>query len=185
MKTQENRSIHPLAWAAGITLIVFCSVGVGAFMGWIPGSEGKPGEPSLVGKAERSSPAQPASRPAAKAPRPVAAVCAECGVVQSVNEVKVRGEASGIGAVGGGVVGGVAGHQVGDGDTRKVATVVGAVAGAVAGNAIEKHVRNSKDFQITVRFEDGSTRVITEHDATTWRAGDKIRVVNGVIQSNA
>ena len=106
-------------------------------------------------------------------------------MVQSVHEVDVKGDASGVGAVGGGVVGGVVGHQVGHGDGRTVATVVGAVAGAIAGNEIEKQVKKTKNYEITVRFEDGSSRVITEPEATTWRAGDKVRVVNGVIQSNA
>jgi hypothetical protein len=27
--------------------------------------------------------------------------------------------------------------------------------------------------------------VMTEANATTWRAGDKVKVINGVIQSNA
>jgi hypothetical protein len=36
-----------------------------------------------------------------------------------------------------------------------------------------------------VRFDDGSSRVFNEAAAPTWRSGDKVKVVNGVIQSNA
>jgi outer membrane lipoprotein SlyB len=111
--------------------------------------------------------------------------CAECGVVQSVREVVTKGEGSGIGAVGGAVVGGVLGHQVGGGRGQKIATVVGAVGGAVAGNEVEKRVKSGKSYEVTVRFEDGSSRVINEATAPSWRTGDRVKVVNGVIQSNA
>jgi outer membrane lipoprotein SlyB len=167
-------------WAAGIALVVFCGAGFAALMGWIPGSAGKPAEASLAAKPARSV----AKAAPAVAKTPVAAICSECGVVQSVNEIDTKGKGSGIGAVGGAVVGGVAGNQVGHGDGRKIATVIGAVGGAVVGNEIEKHVKSGKSYEITVRFEDGSSRVVTEHEATAWRAGDKVKVLEGVIHSN-
>lgn len=111
--------------------------------------------------------------------------CAECGVVQSVREVATKGEGSGLGAVGGAVVGGLLGHQVGNGRGQDVATVVGAVGGVVAGNEIEKRVKSGKSYEVTVRFEDGSSRVISEANAPSWRTGDRVKVINGVIQSNA
>ena len=111
--------------------------------------------------------------------------CAECGVVQSVHEISTKGTGSGLGAVGGAVVGGVLGHQVGGGRGQDIATVVGAVGGAVAGNEVEKRAKSGKSYEITVRLEDGSSRVIQEANATTWRAGDRVKVINGVIQSNA
>ena len=128
-----------------------------------------------------------ASTVAAPAPVAVAAAarCAECGVVQSVHEVDAKGAGSGLGAVGGAVVGGVLGHQVGHGDGNTIATVIGAVGGGLAGNEIEKRVKTTKSFEITVHMDDGSSRVFTEASATSWRAGDKVKVVNGVIQSNA
>ena len=111
--------------------------------------------------------------------------CADCGVVQSVREVATKGEGSGLGAVGGAVVGGLLGHQVGGGRGQDVATVVGVVGGAVAGNEVEKRVKSGKSYEITVRLEDGSNRVINEANAPSWRTGDRVRIVNGVIQSNA
>jgi outer membrane lipoprotein SlyB len=59
------------------------------------------------------------------------------------------------------------------------------VGGAVAGNEIEKRVRSTKSYEITVRMEDGSSRVLNQASAPSWREGDKVKVVNGVIQSNA
>ena len=91
--------------------------------------------------------------------------CAECGVIQSVREIETKGEGTGLGAVGGAVVGGVLGHQVGGGRGQDVATVVGVVGGAVAGNEVEKRVKSGKSYEITVRLEDGSSRVIHEASA--------------------
>jgi len=106
-------------------------------------------------------------------------------VIEAVREIDTKGEGSGLGAVGGAVVGGVLGHQVGGGRGKDIATVVGAVGGAVAGNEIEKRVKSSKSYELTVRFEDGSSRVISEANPPTWRTGDRVKVINGVIQSNA
>ena len=49
METQApaSKSLHPLTWVAGIALILFSAAGIGAFMGWIPISIGKPGDDAL------------------------------------------------------------------------------------------------------------------------------------------
>ena len=175
METQAGKPLHPIVWIAGIALIVFCGVGAAALMGWIG-----------TGKAVEQSPLTKLDKARAPERAHVAAkVCLECGVVQSVHEVDTKGKGSGAGAVGGAVVGGVVGHQVGEGDNRKIGAVVGAVAGGVVGNEIEKQVRTTKTFEIAVRFDDGSNRVITEATASPWRVGDKVKVVNGVIHNNS
>ena len=180
METQAGKSLHPLVWVAGIALIVFCGIGAAALMGWI--GTGKAVEQSPIATLDKARAPEKAH---AVAKIPVAAVCADCGVVQSVREVDTKGSGSGVGAVGGAVVGGVVGHQVGEGDNRKIGAVVGAVAGGLLGNEIEKQVRTTKTFEIAVHFDDGSNRVITEATASPWRVGDKVKVVNGVIHSNS
>jgi len=179
MESKASKSPHTLFWIAGIAVTVFSAVGIAAIMGWIPTST------SSAGLAKQPT---ASARPAARAyspPARVAAACPECGVVESVREFETKGEGSGIGAVGGAVVGGVIGHQIGDGRGQDIATVVGAVGGAVAGHQIEKHVKSTKRYEITVRFEDGSSRVIHEASVPAWRNGDQVKVINGVIQSNA
>jgi len=172
--------MHPLMWIAGIALIAFCGAGIAAFMGWIPGTAGEPAEPALATKLD-----QPRAAARARAPAPVAAACLQCGIVQSVVEVDDKGKATGIGVAGGAVVGGVLGSQVGHGDGRKLATVVGAVGGAVLGNDIERRARSVKRYEVTVRMESGANRVITEDVQPAWRAGDKVRIVDGAIQAGA
>ena len=50
METQApaSKPLHPLAWVAGIALIVFSAVGVGAFMGWIPSSMSGPKDEAVL-----------------------------------------------------------------------------------------------------------------------------------------
>jgi len=128
------------------------------------------------------------NEPAAVPPPPpapvVAAICHECGTIGGIHEIDQAGQGSGGGAVAGGLVGGVAGHQMGNGRGRDLMTVLGAVGGAVAGNAIEKKAKTTKEYQVLVNFEDGSSKIITLQTAPAWRVGDKVKVVNGVIESN-
>jgi len=203
IEPQSGKFPQAVIWIAGIALTLFCAVGIAALMGWIPNSMGgasgkaaleqQPANavPPAAPKAPRAVAAHPAPV-AHTAPVPVAAVkiaapvtCAECGVIESVREVEAKGKGSGLGAVGGAVVGGLLGNQVGGGRGQDVMTVVGAVGGAVAGNEVEKRVKTSKSYEVTVRLHDGSSRVISEASQPTWRTGDKVKVINGVIQSNA
>src|SRR5437773_1195253 len=97
-------------------------------------------------------------------------------------EVERAGQASGAGAVGGAVVGGVIGHQMGGGRGKDVATVLGVLGGGLAGNQVEKNAKKTVEYQIIVRYEDGSKGLFTQATPPTWRSGDKVKVINGVIQ---
>lgn len=208
METQVNKvSHHPLMWIVGVAIILFCAAGIAAIMGWIPTSMGGSGDASVFGRLEepRSSAAKPAAanarttqlQPLSNAPAkvrtaevqapsnaPAKAKCAECGVIESTRAVTTQGEGTGLGAVGGAVVGGLLGNQVGGGRGQDIATVVGAVGGAVAGNAVEKRVKSTQGYEVTVRLEDGSSRVIPFASVPAWRNGDQVKVVDGAIRSN-
>jgi outer membrane lipoprotein SlyB len=105
-----------------------------------------------------------------------ATACANCGTVESVNEVKKEGKGTGLGAVGGAVVGGLLGNQFGSGSGKTAMTVVGAVGGGVAGNAVEKKVRSDTVYDVNVRMQDGSLRTVQESQA--YAIGTKV-VVDG------
>jgi outer membrane lipoprotein SlyB len=200
METQvikDNKSPHPLMWIAVIAITLFCAAGIAAIMGWIPTSIGGASDSAALTKSEKpqtSAAKSPAAKaPAAKAPvapaqvannAPAQVKCAACGIIESIREVSHSGEGSGLGAAGGAVVGGLLGNQVGGGRGNQVATVVGAVGGAVAGNQVEKSMKSTKTYEITVRFDDGSSRMITEANPPAWRTGDHVKVVDGVIRSN-
>jgi outer membrane lipoprotein SlyB len=107
------------------------------------------------------------------------AACPECGTVTDVKTVKKEGEGSGVGAVAGGVLGGVIGHQIGSGRGNTAATIVGAGAGAYAGHQVEKNQKTSTSYQVVVKLEDGKSRTFNFSKETSYRVGDKIKVVEG------
>jgi outer membrane lipoprotein SlyB len=94
-------------------------------------------------------------------PTALAAACASCGVVDTVERVVQKGQGTGLGAVAGGVLGGVVGSQMGKGKGRSAMTVLGAVGGGLAGNEIEKRQRSTTSYRVKVRMEDGTLRTFT------------------------
>ena len=139
----------------------------------------------------KSEPPHPVAQAAVAPPPPppapviVAAICRECAVIEEVREIEKAGTGSGAGAVGGAVVGGVLGHQVGSGRGKDVATVLGAIGGAFGGNQIEKSVKKTKEYQIVVRYEDGTKGLFTQATPPSWRSGDKVKIINGVIEGRS
>ena len=126
------------------------------------------------GSAAIDQPPPPALRQPAPPP------CRDCGTVEAVREIAApTGEASGLGAVAGGVVGGLLGNQVGRGKGNQAATVIGALGGAYAGHQVEKKVRTEKQWQVTVRFDDGSVRSYAQEAGNSWQNGDRVRVYDG------
>jgi outer membrane lipoprotein SlyB len=120
------------------------------------------------------------ARPAANsktAERRAAAACTDCGVVESVRSVTRKGQATGLGAVAGGVVGAAVGNQFGKGNGRSAMTVLGAVGGGVAGHEVEKRARSHTVHEVRVRMDDGSLRTI-EQAQPSAQAGDRV-VVEG------
>ena len=106
-------------------------------------------------------------------------------MIEGVREVEVKGKGTGLGAVAGGVAGALVGHELGGGNARTLMGVVGAVGGAVAGNEVEKRARATKQWEVTVRLEDGSTRVVTLAQQPPLRAGEHVRLAGNVIEPAA
>lgn len=168
--------LYPLMLIAAITVIVFSLAGIATMMGWLPGAQSQ-SEP-----ADKDRPAPPPATERSRAPASGPAACADCGVIESIRTVEVRGEGTGVGAVSGALVGGILGNQVGSGRGRTAATVVGAGAGAYAGHEIEKNVKKSVRYQIRVRMNDGTYRTLHERAQPAYAVGQKVRVTGqGVI----
>jgi outer membrane lipoprotein SlyB len=195
--TTENKSrIHPLMAGAAAAVIIAAMVGVAAMTGNLPGSSAQKAEPAAA------APAKPAAAAAAKPAQPGAAKhtqvasapttaqaashpkahCADCGVVTDVKLVEIKGEGSGVGAVGGAVVGGVVAHEIFDGKNQGLATIAGAAGGALAGNAIEKNVKTKKRYDVSIKMEDGSSKTIAYAEAPAWKAGDKVKVSGAKVE---
>lgn len=119
------------------------------------------------------------------AEKPVKSICDQCGVVEAVRSIEQKAEkGSGVGAVAGAVLGGVLGHQVGGGNGRKLATVAGAVGGGYAGNEIEKSRNTHIVYEVKVKMENGELRTFKPEHKPDWRAGDRVKLVDGRLISN-
>lgn len=93
----------------------------------------------------------------------------------------VDGESSGIGgAVLGAVLGGVIGHQIGGGTGRDVATGLGAVGGALIGRNLQKR-KDTDVYRVVVRMEDGNTRSFDYKRIDDLGVGDRVRIEGGEI----
>jgi outer membrane lipoprotein SlyB len=149
----------PILWwfAGGLGLIGASALAAALISGPKSASPGKDSTtvPSVSSKATK-----PTSRTVASA-----SVCATCGTVESVKSEKHKGEGTGLGAVGGAVIGGVVGHQLGGGNGKKALTVLGAVGGGLAGHEVEKQARSNTVYQVQMRMDDGSTRTVTQNTA--------------------
>ncbi|MDH5343089.1 MAG: glycine zipper 2TM domain-containing protein [Betaproteobacteria bacterium] len=206
----DTNKINPLVAIAAVAVTVFSLVGIGIMTGLVPSSFSRssesalqtgavdtkaantatqtpaaaPAKPKAQAKpADATQPAKVATQaPVARVEQPKAApVCANCGVIASVNAISQKGEGSGLGAVAGGVIGGVLGHQVGGGTGKKIATVAGAAGGAYAGHQVEKNMKSTTHYEVIVNMDDGNTRTFTYETQPAFQAGAKVRVVNGAL----
>ena len=105
--------------------------------------------------------------------------CYDCGQIVRIETVVGARQNSRAGAVLGGVVGAVAGHEIADDDDQSeqnTAAVVGAVGGAVAGNAIENRMI-AETYDVHVRMEDGRVLIFNRNSLSGGvREGAYVRV---------
>lgn len=188
----------PIVKIAAGAVIVLSAVGVGVMTGLIPGVASNdraaleaqaPAETAQLAPATPPAPVKPAVKQHV-APAPVrqaksaAPVCADCGVVESVRTVEVKGEASGAGAVAGAVGGLIVGNQIGSGRGKTLAKVAGAAGGAYAGHQIEKNMRKTVQYEVALRMDDGSRRTVTQANGDGLAAGSRVRLMDGVAVPN-
>lgn len=181
----------PIVKLAAGAVIVLSAVGVGVMTGLIPGVASND-RAAIEAPAEAPASAKPAAkeRVASTAPTPTrpaksaAPVCADCGLIESIHAVEMKGEATGAGAIAGAVGGLIIGNQIGDGRGKTLAKVAGAAGGAYAGHQIEKNMRKTTQYEVALRMEDGSRRTVTQANGDGLSVGSRVRVMNGVVVPN-
>ena len=110
---------------------------------------------------------------------PVVAQRVEYGVVEGLDLYREGSAApTGLGAIIGGIAGGIIGHQFGAGSGNTAATIGGAVVGGLAGNEIQKSTGRDR-YRIRVRLDSGGTLMLNDIGEGELRVGDRVRVVNG------
>jgi len=98
-----------------------------------------------------AEPPEATAAPAIAAPRARAYGCAECGVIESTREIEAPDENTGINASG------------------RIA----------AGNGSEIEGMPFRTYEITIRLQDGSMRVITDANRASWRQGERVTIIAG------
>jgi outer membrane lipoprotein SlyB len=117
----------------------------------------------------------------AAAPAPVQRICGNCGTIEAVNVVETQGDGNYLGTIGGGVVGGLLGNQVGGGNGKTLATLAGVVGGALAGRAVEGNVKKSQHYEVVVRLQNGGAQTISLPSDQGFHTGDRVRINDGVM----
>ena len=113
--------------------------------------------------------------------RQAARICPNCGVIEAVNVIEVKGDGSYIGMIAGGLAGVLLGSQVGQGRGTTVAEIAGAAGGAYAGNEIEKRMKTTKHYEVAVRLENGGSQTVFYAAEPGFRVGDRVKVENGTL----
>jgi outer membrane lipoprotein SlyB len=102
------------------------------------------------------------------------------GTVTNVRTIVIQQDkTSGAGMIAGGALGGVAGSAVGGGTGRDLAIVGGAILGALVGNKVEEGAGKTDGLEITVRLDNGETRVIAQEADVPITVGQRVQVISG------
>ena len=107
--------------------------------------------------------------------------CADCGTITRIMVLDSgRSAPSATGAILGGIVGAVAGHEISDhtGGSRgnkNIAAAAGALAGAAAGNKIQQNT-TGVSYDITVRMDDGRVVVVNQKNVEGLGQNSRVRV---------
>ncbi len=110
--------------------------------------------------------------------------CVNCGTVEAINTIQVKGDGSYIGLIGGGIAGAVLGSQIGDGRGRTAAQLLGAAGGALAGRELEKNVKKNTHYEVVMRLESGGIQTFAYPTAPPFKVGENVRIDGTVLVAN-
>ena len=115
--------------------------------------------------------------------RPVVAPApyTEYGVVDAIDLYRGgSGAPVGLGAIIGGVAGGIIGHQFGSGSGNTAATIAGALAGGAIGHEVQRANADER-FRVIVRLDSGGTVALDRVGQGELRVGDRVRIVDNQV----
>ena len=105
------------------------------------------------------------------------------GVVIHVRQVSVqeneRLQDNGLGIIGGGVAGAVAGNQFGKGGGNTAATIGGALVGATAGAFAEKALKTQTGIEYVVQLDNGQSMTVVQGPSPAFSSGQNVYVIIG------
>ena len=105
------------------------------------------------------------------------------GTITHMREVTVqdkeRLEENGLGIIGGGIGGALAGNQLGKGKGNAMTTIGGALAGATAGAFAEKALKTQKGVEYIVQLDNGQMVTVVQGPSPSFSVGQKVFVIVG------
>lgn len=107
----------------------------------------------------------------------------EAGVVESVEEAKIRKDETVVGSVGGAIIGGIAGSGVGGGKGSEIASVLGAIVGGVIGDKAEKLATDRKAYKIVVKLDSGQKIVVVQQSDVPFQPGERVNVFSSRVDN--
>lgn len=107
---------------------------------------------SLKGVMASAEPTEESAAPAIAAPGARANRCAECGVIESMREIEASDEKARV---------------------KASSRIAASNRGEVDGNS-------ARSYEITIRLQDGSMRVIADAYPARWRKGERVKIIAGV-----
>lgn len=156
MKIQFIKSRPQLMWITTAVVVAFYSVDIGIFMGWIPASYGNQSNNSYTTTAAYQDIRPQVARENVVGNSSETAMCYECGVIVLIREI----------------------HN------DSAASDIGMISGNLLGNEIDKKTGSIKNYEIKIRFDDGSSRMYSAGKPPVLRSGNQVKVVDGVIKLN-
>jgi outer membrane lipoprotein SlyB len=103
------------------------------------------------------------------------------GTVESIRNVQIVNPQSGVGALGGAALGGIAGSAAGEGKGQAAMMVLGTLAGGLLGQHVEQGANTKNGIEITVHLDTGELVAITQTADEQFRPGERVRLLsNGV-----
>jgi outer membrane lipoprotein SlyB len=98
--------------------------------------------------------------------------------VLSIRPVTLQGGDTGVGTVGGAVIGGIAGSNVGGHRTSGIVGILGAITGGLIGNTVERDAAQQKGIEILVQLKNGDRRAVIQGvGSETFAAGDPVILI--------
>ena len=176
----RNKLLYPLLLAVAIAVILFTVLGIVATMGNLP-SVNAAEKPPLSKNAASSAPRLRQNKAGAPEEIERAAVCSNCGIVESIRIINRSGPGAGPGFVVGGLTGRLASNRLGSDNRRAFMTGLGDADGSYAGIAVEAHATKSTCFEILIRLDNGRVNATYGASDAPFVVGDRVRVVNGIV----
>ena len=108
----------------------------------------------------------------------------DLGVVIDVIPVRIKGDTSKVGAIAGGIIGGIASESIGSGSGKEIAIVSGTVVGGVIGYYSTVKLGEHNGFQYTIVLDetkDSVTIVQGESDDENYnfKVSDRVTIIYG------